>query len=77
MAGIGMATIFIHCGGGLFLIGFNGGFVSSASRAFGGDNLKKYQQYFVQGLTNLGFVLLLFILIICTSDKILKFTRQS
>jgi Na+-driven multidrug efflux pump len=39
MAGIGMATIIIHCIGGSLLHGINIGYSSLASRAFGAKNI--------------------------------------
>ena len=77
MAGIGMATIFAHCVGGALSLGLNLGFAAMASRAFGAKNKDKYKQYFRQGLTNLGFMLMFFILVATCSYRLIKLTGQS
>lgn len=77
MAGIGLASIFIHCVGGTLIHGFNVGFTALGSRAFGADNKIKYKQFFKQGLTNLAILLILFTIFALSSFKIMKMTGQS
>lgn len=60
MSGIGMATILIHCIGGSLITGFRTGYANLSSRAFGAKNKEKFKQVFVQGVTNLGVLLILF-----------------
>lgn len=77
MAGIGIATILVHCVGGSLTHGFNCGFTNFGGRAFGAKNLNKFKQSFVQGLTNLGIMLLLFVLIALGSFRLVKWTGQA
>ena len=77
MAGIGLATIFVHCIGGAFTLGFNVGFTAVSSRSYGANNKNKYKQCFRQGLTNLGIMLISFILLGLFSYRIIIFTGQS
>ena len=77
MAGIGLATILVHFSGGSILHGFNVGYCNMASRAYGARNKTKYKQTLIQGITNLGLFLVLFILISLFSYKLTNITGQS
>lgn len=77
MTGIGLATILVHCSGGALILGFNMGFTTLAGRAFGAGNKNRFKQAFRQGLTNLGIMLVLFILIAFSTYRIIKLTGQS
>ena len=77
MAGLGLATVLVHCMGGACLYGFNAGYTNFASRAFGAKNRRKFDQYMVQGLTNLLLLLVLFSLLGFTSYRLAKATGQS
>lgn len=77
MAGIGIATILVHCVGGSLTHGFNCAYTNFASRSFGAQNLRKFKQTFIQGLTNLGILLSLFVVLAFSSYKIVKWTGQT
>lgn len=76
MAGIGLATVLVHCLGGSLIYGFNVGFTNFASRAFGAKNREKYNQFVIQGLTNLAILLVLFALMGFSSYKLAIVTGQ-
>ena len=77
MAGIGMATIVVHCVGGSLIHGFSTGFTSFASRAFGAQNKEKFKQFFVQGITNLTILMILFAILSLCSYRIILLFGQS
>jgi Na+-driven multidrug efflux pump len=77
MAGIGMATILVHCVGGSLILGFGSGFVGFASRAYGAGNKEQYKRIFIQALTNLVVLLSLFVLLGFGSYYLVKATGQS
>lgn len=77
MAGIGMATIIIHCVGGSLIHGFSTGFTNFASRAFGAQNKWRFRQTFIQGLTNLGILIAAFAALSMFSYKLIMLTGQS
>lgn len=77
MAGIGMATILIHCIGGSLIVGFRTGYTNFASRAYGARNKDKFKQAFVQGTTNLCVLLALFLLLALGSSRVINLTKQA
>ena len=77
MTGIGIATILVHCVGGSLTLGFNTGYCTLASRAFGAGNKLKFKQALRQGLTNLGIMSLFFGLLAMSSYQIVRLTGQN
>jgi Na+-driven multidrug efflux pump len=63
IAGLGLSMILIHSLGGSLLLGFNSGYSTYASRAFGANSRTKFNNYIIQGALNL-FVLLLLLTVL-------------
>lgn len=67
---LGLSWALIHSFGGSLILGFNYGYATYASRAFGAINKEKFKLFFVQGLMNLGGLAGLLIVVSLFSYKI-------
>lgn len=67
---LGVTWALIHSFGGSLILGFNYGYATFASRAFGAVNKHKFKLFFVQGLKNLGGLLGLLIVVSLFAYKI-------
>jgi Na+-driven multidrug efflux pump len=61
VAGLGLSMILVHSLGGSLLYGFNNGYSTHASRAFGANNRTKFSKYCIQGFLNLFLLLILLV----------------
>ena len=75
-AGLGLSGVLMHSFGGSFIFGFNYGFATFASRAFGARNLAKFKLFVVQGLLNLLALLSALVLISMFSYRIMLAAGQ-
>ena len=75
-AGLGLSGVLMHSFGGSFIFGFNYGFATFGSRAFGAKNLPKYKVYMIQGLINLTALSLMLVLVSKFSYDIMIFAGQ-
>ena len=69
-AGLGLSGVFVHSFGGATIIGFDYGYATFASRAFGAKNYSKFKLYFVQGFFNFAAMLMVLIIISMFSYRI-------
>lgn len=76
VAGLGLSMILVHSLGGSLLYGFNAGFSTYASRAFGANNRGKFNNYCLQGLLNLLLLLGLLIIFGFFTYRICLWTGQ-
>jgi Na+-driven multidrug efflux pump len=75
-AGLGVSGVLVHALGGSFIFGLNYGYGIFGARAFGAKNVSKYKQYFVQGLTNLTALVILFMFVCFLSYRLSILTGQ-
>ena len=62
-AGLGMSAAIMHIFGGSMIFGFNYGFATFASRAFGAKNISKFKLFVFQGFFNLLILLIMIVVI--------------